>query len=482
MSSKKQKQAGHLIPDQITGHTLKCVSFDFPDDPRYLAALLGQITELCKWWNWEKTYEPGDTRATQAAQYMRDVLLTQPLFGGCETMFDVRQNPENGCQLQKTEDGELWVTFANLRLCKPRLRIGANGTIQWYDPVGETWQELEDPAQSPQEVTPTNEPGYQPGGDPQCQSAVAIEMGIKGVMAQIYGAALIGGAITSVIAALGAGLTALFTGGLLAPISDAIASAAAGIVSNWGLDFGDQLLAYDWKRFRCFIYDRMPADGIITQAAYDTIAADLDDEQGTVPTIINIVWDLVGLNGVISMMNQEAPNVNPAEPCCAGTFFFGEPVRKTILASYPRIGGFGVSFLIDNVPYKIVGFRLRIIDGGTYNGATTQIGHDNYNAPTGYEALVLGGSWTIPLTPGRWYIYICSQYLDNTPPTAPNTEAAAVELIGDYVFQPNTYQTTYSPLQADGYIAAGQNWFQSFLYADQSTAYGEIELTPICAS
>lgn len=90
-------------------------------------------------------------------------------FGGglrkvtiCETyncpeiveMFDVRQNEENPCTLEKTDDGgETWTAWANLHLCPPLLRKNPQTGELEYSPDGEDWNPVPD-------VPGTNDPLY----------------------------------------------------------------------------------------------------------------------------------------------------------------------------------------------------------------------------------------------------------------------------------------------------------------------------------
>lgn len=74
MTSDAQKKRGYPLPNPITGNPLICFSMMIPDHPEYRSAVYGAITELGKWWNWEKTYEDGDTRASQTAQVMRELI------------------------------------------------------------------------------------------------------------------------------------------------------------------------------------------------------------------------------------------------------------------------------------------------------------------------------------------------------------------------------------------------------------------------
>lgn len=87
MTSKRQKKKGYLLPDPIDGYELICVQLRIPNAPEYKRAFVGAVTELTKWWNWEKSYEKLDKRAARAAKYWRDVLDPQLVetgfFGDC---------------------------------------------------------------------------------------------------------------------------------------------------------------------------------------------------------------------------------------------------------------------------------------------------------------------------------------------------------------------------------------------------------------
>lgn len=65
---------GFPLPDPVTGYPLICVTLKIPDAPQYRQDFLGHIWQLGKWWVWEQSGLPGDTRAKDAAQYWRDLL------------------------------------------------------------------------------------------------------------------------------------------------------------------------------------------------------------------------------------------------------------------------------------------------------------------------------------------------------------------------------------------------------------------------
>lgn len=134
MTSPRQKKAGWPIPENPST-ALKCVTLKIPDDLLFEAAFIGAVFELSKWWNWDKSYEPGDTRATEAAALWRALLIEHMRFGTCEelgigatcegckmrigditfsinTEFDDTLLPADGRTISGIEHAELWGVIA----------------------------------------------------------------------------------------------------------------------------------------------------------------------------------------------------------------------------------------------------------------------------------------------------------------------------------------------------------------------------------
>lgn len=88
MSSEAQKKAGWILPEPIDPGDRICVQFEIPNDPLYRAATRGAVEELAKWWNWERSYDIGDTRASQAAQLFLDA-LSETYQEDCVNCIDV---------------------------------------------------------------------------------------------------------------------------------------------------------------------------------------------------------------------------------------------------------------------------------------------------------------------------------------------------------------------------------------------------------
>lgn len=117
--TEKRKQHGFLLPEQLTGHPMREFCIQIPDEPYYRQAFWGHLWQLGRWYTWEKSYEAGDTRAGEAAQYWRQIIFdNKQVFdaaAGCGSMAvaDIRIN---GCNLEALIDG-VWVVKGDLTDC-----------------------------------------------------------------------------------------------------------------------------------------------------------------------------------------------------------------------------------------------------------------------------------------------------------------------------------------------------------------------------
>lgn len=73
MTSKRQRQKGWLLPEELTGYPLICVQFQIPDTREYRAATRGAIYELTKRWNWQWEGK-GDYNPRDVAQIFRELI------------------------------------------------------------------------------------------------------------------------------------------------------------------------------------------------------------------------------------------------------------------------------------------------------------------------------------------------------------------------------------------------------------------------
>lgn len=109
---------------------------------------------------------------------LRKITICQ---GECMSDFDVRQNAVNPCKLEKTTDGETWEQFADLRKCKPQIRIGGGGRTEVYDPETDTWTPVD-----PAPVAPRTGSGF----DNRClasANAVNVFVALHGEVVSRYG-------------------------------------------------------------------------------------------------------------------------------------------------------------------------------------------------------------------------------------------------------------------------------------------------------
>lgn len=162
MTSEAQKNAGYLLPEQITGHDLICVRLRIPDVREYRAALRGALKSLTEWWNWEKSYQPGDTRASQAASYFRELINDYLIFEDCENQPMPIQFRQIDCLLEySTDGGQTWLEAADLSVCAIPGPQGDPGPTGPQGPQGAPGQDGVDG----QDGAPGGQPGSQPGGD-----------------------------------------------------------------------------------------------------------------------------------------------------------------------------------------------------------------------------------------------------------------------------------------------------------------------------
>lgn len=73
---------GYLLPDPLTGYETECLTIEIPKHPLYRAAIVGQITQLIYWWNWQRT---GDNSGSIAGQLWRQLIIETLRVGDCDT-------------------------------------------------------------------------------------------------------------------------------------------------------------------------------------------------------------------------------------------------------------------------------------------------------------------------------------------------------------------------------------------------------------
>lgn len=122
-NSKRQRKQGYGIPPDFENLPTVCFVIEVPDHKLTRDAVYSQMMKLGVWWRWEKSYTPGDRRATNIAALFRDLIYRTARFydcsgGGDPTMtFELRQNPDNPCQLQQNIDNAGWTLAYDFSLC-----------------------------------------------------------------------------------------------------------------------------------------------------------------------------------------------------------------------------------------------------------------------------------------------------------------------------------------------------------------------------
>jgi len=106
------------LPADWTPAGVICVKVPAPDDPEFIGHLIGLIDIL----RYSATFERDETRegASTVARTWRSALATQPIVTiECEdSMYLLRQNPDNPCQLQQSTDGgDTWTLAYDSSLC-----------------------------------------------------------------------------------------------------------------------------------------------------------------------------------------------------------------------------------------------------------------------------------------------------------------------------------------------------------------------------
>lgn len=131
------KDGGWILPEEIDPERV-CVKLFVPNDPAHLAAFWGALWNLTYWNQWQRDELK---LGTQVAAVWKDVWFNARVINdgleGCEIVpFDVRQNDEEPCILEKSEDGDTWVPFADLQLCPPNIVYTSDGGIGIPDGEG----------------------------------------------------------------------------------------------------------------------------------------------------------------------------------------------------------------------------------------------------------------------------------------------------------------------------------------------------------
>lgn len=150
-----KKDGGWLLPEVIDPPATRCVQLLIPDDVNHIRAFWGALYNLTMWNNWQRDELKQGKDAARVWYNIWLAAYTQFFTGEeCEaSMFDVRQNTESPCTLEKTADGLIWTPWADLQLCPPKIRK-FGGKTQYSTDDGVTWVDIEDPYAEPVYTNP----------------------------------------------------------------------------------------------------------------------------------------------------------------------------------------------------------------------------------------------------------------------------------------------------------------------------------------
>lgn len=307
--ARKNPPAVWTLPEVVDPPERRCMQIPVPDDPLHIAAFRGALLTLSSAYKWAD--DPAHT-AKEVALVWRDII--DGLNWGCDMSdFDVRQNDEEPCTLEKTEDdGVTWTPWANLQKCPPNIRIN-DGVIEWQDPTTGIWEPVESGDEREDGEAPPPWPDPPPGEDGACLSAENITAFYQTALTQIRGDVVLGKNVT-IIAAAFTSLASLFIPAALIGTIALSLSAAALTLGEVGLTI---MLDQDHlDQFKCVVYCNAESDGSITSAAFTAIRAGMADwTSGPELFIIEQYLDSFGSVGLQRQGAAEGVTEGHCEEC-----------------------------------------------------------------------------------------------------------------------------------------------------------------------
>lgn len=384
MSSRTQKTNGYLIPDPITGYDLICVTLKIPDVREYRAALFGAVTELSKWWSWQRSGLPGDTRAKEAAAYWLNLIDQYLEMGECELPLDVRQNEENPCALEKTTDaGETWEQFADLQLCPPVLTL-VNGVLYTGDPeTGGT------PVTQIIQNNPTVQPQPMPRGgssdDNRCNAAANAVNALMSLHSTIKGAAESGAAIWTLVGLVIAAMAAFV---FVPPAAPFLVAAITALLADFAVittSYSDN----DKQDLQCYLFNQATDAGGFVTFDYAGILGDLTGDSRASFHLLAAYVGLLGESGL--NYAASSPYVSGAVCECEGW-------------ALQQLGGHGLSQMTIETGVTATGFPEQT---GTYNATLDRVEGETTYASGQHETgcivqLVLPSARTVTRIAYSW--------------------------------------------------------------------------------
>jgi hypothetical protein len=287
------KKKGAPIPNPIDGYDERCFVVKLPDAPEYRQAFLGQIFALQNWYFWEHWKEGGsrgDTRAKDAANYLRPFVMeiadnVTSEVGYC--MKVIKDVSQDGCEVTFTYTDDTTETI-NINDCPPiPLSFRVNSEGGWdYSYEGYSWESM---APLPGFPDPADGRAYGPDFpaqsalDPACNSAFAITDLLIDQQVDTYNGLVAGNdaeelaisalaSAASILTGIGAAFSFIF-GGTIGAIVDYVND---NDEATWNALFTSAF----WDDVRCMLYCNAGPDGNFGIDEYNMLMLDLETEAG----------------------------------------------------------------------------------------------------------------------------------------------------------------------------------------------------------
>lgn len=236
------------------------------------------------------------------------------LCGFDDMAIDVRQNDENPCILEKTNDGTEWNPFADLSLCVntanvPKQWRFSGGHTQVSVDNGVTFYDFPD-GQAAQYGQ--HEPTFEEGVDRACVAAANIVAVLRAQVAEWEKGLEIGAAVTALIGTILSLVVELGTVGAATPFVVTFVAGLYGIGSS-GLSaiFTDNV----FRELQCEIQTHIGSDGLFDSAEFAALILTLQGKSGIVWTIIVDLFAILGLVAVNNAVNMGGIASCTNDPC-----------------------------------------------------------------------------------------------------------------------------------------------------------------------
>lgn len=421
-----------------------CRTVSIPDDPVWVGLVDGVLTALTNPAVWRQY---GTLTPDEMADAWATMLQESFAIEGCPMPFDVRQNPDAPCTLEKSTDGGVtWVPFADLQACPPLLQYGANGRVNagYHTTEGITWFQVDDGPWVDDLPTGAFDTAVPWGGmlqqnNDQCTAAAnaanvlrQVFYGIQTNFAAV--AANIGGnAVGSLVDAVGA-LLGLEVAGYVAT------ALSAAVLGYQALFMFTTWTATDFRKLVCLINANMTGTAGNWDIDYTDVYGGLA-AAGISSDVVNCLQQIlqnIGPNG----LDLAAKTTQISSYNCSAV---SQPVFfRTVKNSYWTASQFQ-AYLSEGLPGPLGFVRWRPVNG--FASGVTNAQANNQALGPGYSDGNYAAGNVLPMTASNndlwWYDSVAY-------PTKPAALAAIRGIMGDPTYTPTSYGN-----QGSGHRIAG---------------------------